>query len=77
MKFCFYAERIRVLAEAAGALGVEAQGERLKVLLPAPNGGEYARIGGHFPILTKRRAVAKLQEIEKFLKYTLPSIRKQ
>lgn len=77
VKFCFYAERIRVLAEAAGALGVEAQGERLKVLLPAPNGGEYARIGGHFPILTKRRAVAKLQEIEKFLKYTLPSIRKQ
>ena len=77
VKFCFYAERIRVLAEAAGALGVETQGERLKVLLPAPNGGEYARIGGHFPILTNRRAVAKLREIEKFLKYTLPSIRKK
>lgn len=77
LKFCFYMERIRIIAETSGILGVETQGAQLKVLLPGPGGGEYFRLNGHFPILTKRRAVAKLQEIEKFLTYTLPSIRKK
>ena len=77
LKFCFYMERIRIIAETSGVLGVETQGAQLKVLLPGPGGGEYFRLNGHFPILTKRRAVAKLQEIEKFLTYTLPSIRKK
>lgn len=77
LKFCFYAERIRIIAETEGYLGVETQGAQLKVLLPAPNGGELFKLNGRFPLLTKRRAVAKLQEIEKFLTYTLPSLRKK
>lgn len=77
LKFCFYVERLRILAESQNILSLETQGDKLKILLPAPNGGEYFKVGGHFPVLTKRRAVAKLQEIEKYLTYTLPSIRKK
>jgi len=37
---------------------------------------EYFRFNGHFPRLTKTDAVAKLCEIEKFLRDVLPGLRK-
>ena len=76
LKFCFFVERIRIIAEESNILAVETSGMELKILLPTQKTGSYFKLNGRFPLLTKSNPIAKLQEIEKFLTHTLPSIRK-
>lgn len=72
---CFKLARIRILAQLSGIVSVETEGDVLKLRLYGA-GTNYFRINGHFPRLTKRDSLAKLSEIENFLRNVLPSLRK-
>ena len=76
VKYLFMLAKIRVLAESLGFIGVETQGDNLKLQIRGGDHIEYFRINGRFPRLRKRSAVEKLAEIENFLKTVVPSIRK-
>ena len=65
----FETSRIRVLAEAAGVLSVETEGDRLKLRIGGTSAApEYFKVFGHFPRLTKSRPEDKLSEIKYFLR---------
>lgn len=68
--------RVRVCAESCGFVGVETQGDALKLRRRGGSNPEYFRLNDRFPRLTKRGANAKLAEIEKFLTNVVPSLRK-
>ncbi len=76
VEYLFMLAKIRVLAESLGFIGVETQGDNLKLQIRGGDHIEYFRINGRFPRLTRRKAVEKLAEIENFLKTVVPSIRK-
>ncbi|MBO6103257.1 MAG: transcription-repair coupling factor [Opitutales bacterium] len=65
--------KIRIYAEINEILRVETEGETLKLRKANPAAVEYVKINGHFPVLQKNTSKARLDEILKFLKYTLPS----
>ena len=72
---CCMLARRRILAQLSGIVSVETEGDVLKLRLYGA-GTNYFRINGHFPRLTKRDSLAKLSEIENFLRNVLPSLRK-
>jgi transcription-repair coupling factor (superfamily II helicase) len=63
---------IRCLAERNGISLVETEGNRLKCRLANAREGAYVQIGNRFPRLTAKKPLAKLTEIQTFLK-TLPN----
>ena len=65
----FEMSRIRVLAESAGVLSVETEGDRLKLRTGGTSAApEYFKVFGHFPRLTKSKPEDKLVEIKYILK---------
>lgn len=72
----FALERIRILGQNLKLAGVATSGAELKLLLKPAPATEYFRINGRFPVLTKRKGLDKLSEIENYLKNILPSILK-
>ncbi|MGE9292798.1 MAG: transcription-repair coupling factor [Puniceicoccales bacterium] len=61
---------IRALAERNGISLVETEGNRLKCRLANAREGSYLQIGNRFPRLTAKKPLAKLNEIQTFLKTT-------
>ncbi|MDX2109163.1 MAG: transcription-repair coupling factor [Verrucomicrobiota bacterium] len=66
---------IRVLAEQAGLLTVETEGNLLKCLRASGKSDDYVKIGTRFPRLTARTAILRLQEIRQYLKRLVSDIK--
>ncbi|MCH8475829.1 MAG: transcription-repair coupling factor [Opitutales bacterium] len=61
---------IRTLAQEAGLAEIESHGDRLKGRFSRHKGGDYWKIGGRFPRLTKRDPLRRLEEIAHCLQKT-------
>lgn len=66
---------IRILAELEGISKVESEGDKLKLKLANSKDGDFIKLNGHFPRLTKRNSTAKVSEIKNFLLRILKTIK--
>ncbi|HNX04268.1 MAG TPA: transcription-repair coupling factor, partial [Opitutales bacterium] len=60
--------RIRTLAEQAGIVLVESEGDILRCVRASGRRGDYVKIGNRFPRLTARSTALRLREICSFLR---------
>lgn len=74
-KILFLLARIRILAESNRIVSVETEASALKLGENSGGGIRYLRINGRFPRLRSKSATGRLEEIENFLRHTLPSLR--